>query len=157
MPVVCDYTMINKRLGTTNPKTGKIEEQIFGSWDHPFVIGDAGGGATFGKDRFEVEFRTAAMEHAPALLSLMVRGISTNHPQTDNPEDKGSRVAILSEFTNRERGTTIGRLLPAPDGMWRQEQFQIPTNTLSPDKPNKLIIGRVDLPGAGEAHDEFEV
>src|SRR5829696_8842611 len=89
MPVVCDYTMINKRLGTTNPKTGKIEEQIFGSWDHPFVIGDAGGGATFGKDRFEVEFRTAAMEHAPALLSLMVRGISTNHPQTDKPRRQG--------------------------------------------------------------------
>jgi hypothetical protein len=48
-------------------------------------------------------------------------------------------------------------LLPAPDGRWRQEQFQIPTNTLSPDKLNKLIIGRVDLPGGGEAHDEFEV
>jgi len=160
MTVVCDYTMLNKEiinLKKIDPETKK-PEVLVGSWKHPYRIGEVAEGATF-EGPFKQTFNTKAMEHAPALLSLMVRGIRTDHPQNKDhrpDHDKGARVAISSRVTQHKE-ITIGRLLPAPDERWRQEQFQIPTNLLSSDDANTLVIGRVDLPGGGVAHDEFEV
>jgi hypothetical protein len=156
MTVVCDYTMLNKQiinLKKIDPETGK-PEVLVGSWKHPYRIGEIAQGATF-DGPFKQTFNTRAMEHASAVLSLMVRGIRTDHPQNDKGE-KGARVASSSSVT-KGKEFTIGRLEPAPDERWRQEQFQIPTNILSSDGENTLVIGRVDLPGGGVAHDEFEV
>jgi len=116
-----------------------------GTFERPYRVGDNPGNDT-PNGPLQIPFNTGGMHHSPALLTLMVRGITV----TD-----GARVAIRT--TNGE--IDIGRLLPvrAEDvDVWRHEQFIIPTNVLSGSNSmaNTLVIGRAGPQGS---RDDFEV
>src|SRR5215204_2702391 len=121
MTVLCDYSFLD------DLPTGKG----LGTFETPFVIGDAPGGATQA-GRFEKKFSTGGLHHAPALVSMMVRGLSRG----------SARVAIKGPFGEHN----IGRLEPTSNRtFWRHEQFTIPTNVLgNGNSENALVIGRVN-------------
>lgn len=150
MPVLADWTAIR----FDNDATG-------GTWFDPYSVT---------ADRaLEIPFGAAGRVHnannnrIDAVVTLMVRGLNFGN---DSAFSSGTAdVRIRSEHT-AANGARIGRLQPygapaagAPEDrfLWRQQQFLVPTNILSPDssdEANTLIIGRVS---SGETFDAFQV
>ena len=125
MAVLADFTVLNdERFTSSSP-----EAQV-GSYDNPYVIPALEAG-----ERFELGFDTGGRRNAPGLLTLMVSQLT-----------KGSaRVAIKTDLNGE---VTLGRLQQSTEadrGVWRQQQFQIPTGVLTAQagKHNTLVIGRV--------------
>ncbi len=131
MPVLSDFTVIQRDSDHEN-------------FDNPFTVGDTDG-------KLVLPFNTGGLHHAPALLSFMVRGLTTS----------SARVAIKSPTTGNNE-IQIGRIQPISDAnIWRHEQFVIKTNILNSgsSQANTLIIGRVDAnsPGPGNLFDDFDI
>ena len=121
MPVLCDFAVV------------EFPNALDGTFEKPLRIGNNLNKA------FSATFNTGGLHHAPAVLTMMVRGLTRG----------SARVGI-----NQTR--QIGRLSPSSEAdrdIWRQQQFLIQTNILR-NGDNTLIIGRVpdDPP-----HDDFEV
>ena len=145
MAVVSDYTYLGEANGW-----GTGSE--FGA---PFVIGDASGG------RFTRRFSTRAVRrNAPALLTMMVRGLEDGTArvaiETPNTQGLDPTFAPDGEFLlgriSRQAPTTI-------EQEWYQQNFTIPSFILSGGQDaNTLIIGRVpSVPPTDGAFDDFQV
>ena len=139
MPVVCDYTLLNKE---TADKTQD------GTFEKPYVIDHNLG------ESFTHAFSTDGMQFGAALLSMMVSGLTR----------ASSRVRIKSRLGTH----LIGRLMPVArvgdnsdeldleKAVWRHEQFIIKTNILATGADaNTLILGRAEL--GNDQHETFKV
>lgn len=137
MPVLADFVVLNKK------KADPSEEN--GSFEHPYSIGAGSTGP------FTHVFSTGGLQQGTGLLSMMVRRLTKG-----GPTGAGARVAISSDLNGEEN---IGRLQPsaaADAEVWRQQQFLIGRNIMSPGsgEDNTLIIGRVE---DGDGFDTFQV